>query len=131
MIRQKRARKSKQDSTYKSLLEKKVASLLPQHVSNKYETHRITYLVEHTYTPDFTINDKLFIEVKGYFRPEDRAKHLYIKEQHPEIEIVFIFADAKTKINKASKTTYADWCCKYGFRFTDVKSGIPSAWTKE
>lgn len=128
MIKKKRGRKSARTLTYRSLLEKRVSSELPPEVRKQYETHKITYEVEHVYNPDFTIHDKLFIEVKGYFRASDRAKHLHIKEQHPEIEIMFIFGDARNKIHKNSKTTYADWCEKHGFRYTDVKQGIPKEW---
>ena len=111
-------------------MEKKISLELPPDIRKNYETHKITYEVEHVYNPDWTINDTLFIEVKGYFRASDRAKHLHIKEQHPEIEIVFIFGDSNNKIHKNSKTTYADWCEKYGFRYTDLKTGIPKEWFK-
>ena len=130
MIKKKRGRRSSPDKTYRSLLEKRVASALPSKVRPNYETHTITYTVDHKYCPDWSINDCKFIEVKGYFRASDRAKHLHIKEQHPEIEVMFIFGDARNKIHKNSKTSYADWCDKYGFRYTDVKQGIPEEWFK-
>jgi NAD(P)-dependent dehydrogenase (short-subunit alcohol dehydrogenase family) len=37
-----------------------------------------------------------------------------------------LFQNSKTKISKASKTTYADWCIKYGFIFADKE--IPDDW---
>lgn len=128
MIKKKRGRKSSRDQTYRSLLEKRVASLLPPKVRKNYESHTITYTVDHKYCPDWSVSETQFIECKGYFRASDRAKHLYIKEQHPEIEVVFVFGDSNNKIHKNSKTTYADWCNKYGFKYTDVKTGIPEEW---
>lgn len=128
MIKKKRGKRSSRTPTYRSLLEKRVASLLPNDISKNYESHNITYTVDHKYCPDWSITDKRFIECKGYFRASDRAKHLYIAAQHPEIEVLFVFGDSNNKIHKNSKTTYADWCEKYGFRYTDVKKGIPEDW---
>ena len=34
----------------------------------------------------------------------------------------------KTKIGKGSKTTYADWCDRYKFEYSD--SNIPKKWFK-
>lgn len=82
----------------------------------------------HTYTPDFPLSDKVFIEVKGYFKAADRAKHLAVREQHPDKKIYFLFANSKNKLNKNSNTTYGDWCEKHGFEFADIKDGIPADW---
>jgi hypothetical protein len=121
MIKKRRVRKSGRALTFKSGLESKVASILPEKVGQAYEVHKIKYLVEHEYTPDFSINDTTFIEAKGYFRASDRSKHLAIKKLHPELTIYFVFGDAQNKLNKASKTTYADWATKYGFDYVDLK----------
>lgn len=125
--------RKKKKIVFRSKLEATVAKLLPTEVVENYERDKIYYTVDHEYRPDFTVNEKLFIEVKGYFRAADRAKHLHIKKQHPELEVYFIFGDSKNKLNKSSHTTYADWCDKYHFKYTDVKNGIPAEWftTKE
>jgi hypothetical protein len=115
-------------SRLRSLLEKRVYSVLPAKVQPNYEKHKIKYVVEHEYRPDWSISDTKFIEVKGYFRPNDRAKHLFIKKQHPEITVYFIFGDSRNKLHTRSTTTYADWCTKYGFEYCDLKSGIPQEW---
>lgn len=120
-IKRRRARKLKVESIYRSQLESRVASDLPPDILPRYETHKIKYLVEHEYTPDWSIDDTTFIEVKGYMRANDRAKHLAIKKLHPELKIVFVFGDSRNKLNKASKTTYADWCNKYQFEYCDAK----------
>ncbi|MQR02362.1 hypothetical protein [Glaciimonas soli] len=66
---------------------------------------------------------------KGRFLTADRQKHLLIKQQHPELDIRFVFSRSKTTISKTSKTTYGDWCLKYGFKYAD--KSIPDAWLKE
>lgn len=119
-------RRRKEDSTYKSSLESKVSLILPKPI--QYETEKLGYIVEHWYTPDFKINENTYIEVKGYFTASDRKKHLYIKEQHPDVTIYFLFGKSQNKLNKKSNTTYADWCNKYGFEYSDLDKGIPKKW---
>lgn len=83
----------------------------------------------HKYTPDFPVTPGLVLESKGRFLSEDRAKHLLLKQQHPDIEVRFIFTRSAAPIYKGSKTTYADWCRKHGFRFCDKR--IPQEWLDE
>lgn len=111
---------------YKSGLEERVSALLPKPV--QYETNRIPYVVEHFYKPDFKLRENVYIEAKGLFLPADRAKHLYVKEQHPEITIYFLFQDSNKKLNRSSKTTYGMWAEKYGYEYSDIKSGVPDHW---
>ena len=76
-----------------------------------YEDTFLYYDKRHRYHPDFHLTDKdIFIEVKGWFLPVDRAKHLLIKAQHPEVDIRFAFQNPNAKLRKGSKTSYADWC---------------------
>lgn len=82
-----------------------------------------------TYTPDIVLSNGIIVEVKGYFDAEDRAKHLLIKDQHPELDIRFVFQNSKKKIHKSSTTTYASWSTKHGFLFADKE--VPLDWTKE
>jgi hypothetical protein len=49
-----------------------------------------------------------------------------VKQQHPELDIRFVFTSSKSKISKNSKTTYADWCIKHGFKYSDKI--IPDEW---
>jgi len=62
------------------------------------------------YTPDFVLPNGIVIETKGVFSSEDRAKHLLIREQFPDIDIRFVFSNPNQRIGKDSKTTYAMWC---------------------
>jgi hypothetical protein len=106
-------------------------SLKNQGIDGEYEQHIITYTkpaTNHKYHPDFRLPNGIYVETKGRFLTDDRKKHLLIKEQHPELDIRFLFQNSKTKISKASKTTYADWCDKHGFKFADKI--IPEEWLR-
>jgi hypothetical protein len=93
----------------------------------EYETFKVKYVAKpKTYTPDFKLANGIIVETKGRFVPSDRAKHLLIKEQYPELDIRFVFSNSKTKLNKGSKTTYGDWCIKHGFKYADGL--IPKDW---
>ena len=92
-----------------------------------YEKETIQYdLPPAVYKPDFLLPNGVIIEVKGFFESEDRTKHLLLREQHPELDVRFIFSNSKMKIAPGSKTSYGDWCLKHGFLFSDRK--IPEAW---
>jgi hypothetical protein len=84
---------------------------------------------ERKYHPDFRLKNGIIIEAKGWFKPEDREKHLCIKYQHPELDIRFVFSNPKAKLGKRSETTYGMWCVKYGFRF--AKGFVPQEWISE
>lgn len=123
-----RPRKRK-DPTFKSGLERKIWEQLPKHAT--YEDTKLKYVVEHTYNPDFTIGPNTFIEGKGRFLSADRAKHLHIKEQHPEVKVMFLFGNSQNTLTKSSKTTYAEWCDRHGFSYADFyRDGIPKEWLK-
>lgn len=109
--------------------EKRVAlQLKAEGVPFTYETEKLRYHVSKdcAYTPDFKINDRTFIEVKGMFTSEDRVKHLLVKAQHPEADIRFLFDNASRPINKGSKTTNGAWCDKNGFLY--ATKIIPKEW---
>lgn len=115
---------------FRSGLEEKVAqSLKAKGIDPKYEQEKITYTVparKATYTPDFRLPNGIYVETKGRFVVADRQKHLFIKAQHPELDIRFVFSNSKAKISKTSQTTYAMWCEQHGFLYADKE--IPSEW---
>lgn len=117
---------------YRSGLEEDINTLLAEKkIDGEYEQHKIKYVIpatDHTYTPDFRLPNGIFVETKGRFVVEDRKKHILIRQQHPNLDIRFVFQNSKNKIRKGSKTTYADWCVKYGFIYADKV--IPDAWLK-
>lgn len=117
---------------FRSGLEEKVADQLKKSgVEFGYETTKIKYVVPesvHTYTPDFIFPNGLIVETKGRFVAADRKKHLLIQKQCPDLDIRFVFQNSKNKISKGSKTTYADWATKHGFKYADKE--IPDEWLK-
>jgi hypothetical protein len=96
-----------------------------------YEGIKIEWedLAYRTYTPDFVLHNGIIIETKGRFTAADRRKHLAIKKQHPKLDIRFVFTNSKSKLRKGAKSSYADWCIKYDFRYYDRI--IPEDWLKE
>tara|TARA_R100000278_G_scaffold40947_1_gene36087 strand:- start:169 stop:567 length:399 start_codon:yes stop_codon:yes gene_type:complete len=120
----------KRTSNYRSGLEDNVIKDLEfRKVNFKYEKRVILYFkpsTKHKYTPDIELDNGVLIEIKGFFKREDRKKHLLVKEQQPKLDIRFIFGNSKNKIYKGSKTSYADWCIKHGFKFADKI--IPKEW---
>lgn len=118
---------------HRSGLEDKIATQI-KNIENKevYEKSYLVYTVpakEHQYTPDFQLANGILIEAKGLFDVADRHKHLLIKKQYPNLDIRFVFQNPKNKIYKGSKTTYADWCEKNGFKYATKL--IPSSWFSE
>lgn len=108
------------------------AALIAAGVKPEYETIKIKYEVpsrEATYTPDFKLPNGIIVEAKGVFDTEDRQKHILIKQQHPELDIRFCFQRTSSAIYKGSKTTYADWCAKHGFRYCEKV--VPQSWIDE
>jgi|TARA_R110000822_G_scaffold270732_4_gene393605 hypothetical protein len=117
---------------YRSGLEKKLADELKAlKIKFSYESLKIEWedLAYRTYTPDFILDNGIIIESKGMFTAADRRKHLAIQRQHPKLDIRFIFENSRRKLRKGAKSTYAEWCIKYNFRYgTRV---VPEEWLKE
>ena len=95
-----------------------------------YETERLKYITESFYIPDFVVRFKdgrvIFIETKGYLRPEDKKKMRLIKQQHPKLDIRIIFQ--KNNRFKGSQTTYSDWADKMGIPWAIGE--VPKEWLK-
>ncbi len=132
---------------YRSGLEREVAKELKlANADYEYEPKdgKIEYTVPesyHKYTPDFVIKTKsgkiIIVETKGIWDSEDRRKHLLIRQQHPDLDIRFVFTRSKSRIRKGSKTTYACICSGLGrgpfkgieWKFAD--KSIPQEWLGE
>lgn len=120
--------------TWRSGLEQKIQEdLTARGVLFDYEAVKLRYTrpaTAHKYTPDFMLLDNgIIVESKGIFDVEDRKKHILLKEQHPGLDIRFVFSRSASPIRKGSKTTYATWCQQNGFQFADKL--IPQAWIDE
>lgn len=120
-------------ATYRSGLEEKIAAQLEalglQAVFEQYEVRYTIPESPHKYTPDFVLDNGIIIEGKGIFDADDRKKHVLIREQHPELDIRFVFTNSKAKLYKGSPTSYGTWCDKNKFLYADKL--IPRAWLTE
>lgn len=90
-------------------------------VEFKYESERIPYVIAGHYIPDFILSTptgKVYIETKGYLRPEAKRKMVAVKRLNPHIDLRILFY--------AHKTQYIKWATKNGFRWA-VES-IPQEW---
>jgi len=114
---------------YRSGLEDDIAKdLKDRGVNFEYEKLKVQWqlLENKTYTPDFKLPNGIIIESKGRFVQSDRKKHLIIQDQHPFLDIRFVFSNSRSKLYKGAKSTYGDWCNKHGFLYADKR--IPDEW---
>jgi hypothetical protein len=117
---------------FRSGLEKRTADFLKKRkVKFQYEEVKLKWqdLRMRTYTPDFVLSNGIIIETKGRFISSDRTKHLFVKAQHPELDIRFVFSNPRAKLYKGAKSSYGDWCDKHGFQY--ARETIPVEWLKE
>ena len=122
---------------WRSGLEESLAAYLDErNIPYQYEENKLVYTVpqrQATYTPDFYVTTRsgkvIIIETKGRFVTADRQKMLLVKEQHPDLDIRFVFSNPNTRISKKSQTTYAAWCEKHGFLY--VAKVAPEEWLNE
>jgi predicted nuclease of restriction endonuclease-like RecB superfamily len=102
---------------YRSGLEAKFqAATLAKGWTLGYEQDKIKYVVpssNHTYTPDFTVTNNVYIETKGLWTGDDRKKAVLLKQQHPDKHILYVF-QRNHGLSKKSTTTYLDWAAKNG-----------------
>ena len=127
---QKAFNKLKESKTikYRSKLEEKVADLLEGlGVSYEYEPEKLSYTIEHNYTPDFVLPNYIYLETKGYWDPADRRKVLAVKRDNPDVDLRMVFQSPFNTISKKSKTTYAQWCEKHDIPWTSFHN-IPLDW---
>jgi hypothetical protein len=101
-----------------------------------FESEKIDYIkpsTKHTYTPDFVITkgngEKMYVETKGRFLFEDAKKHLLIKEQHPELDIRFVFSSLNAKVGQSKVVTCKKWAEKHGYKY--AHKTIPDEWLRE
>ena len=88
-----------------------------------YESERIAYILARHYIPDFIIytpHGRIYIECKGYLRPEDRSKLSAVKRLNPKLDIRILFYEARDKQIK--------WAERVGFRY--AVGTIPDEWLK-
>ena len=121
---------------YRSGLEQTISNLLTaEGIEVLYETDKVYYTIPErnsSYTPDFKLPKPggfWYLETKGFWDVASRSKHRLIQQQHPTLDIRFLFSNANSKLYKGSKTTYADYCIKNNFVF--AHRHFPEEWLKE
>lgn len=115
---------------FRSGFEKTVALALTEAgVPFEFETVNIGYSLDHIYIPDFILPNGILIECKGFFRADERKKHLAIQKQYPELDIRFVFMSPTSVVGGAKKLTCAKWADRNGFLWAE--KWIPKSWTKE
>ena len=120
--------KERKNIKFRSKLEEKVADLLEGlGVSYEYEPEKLSYTIEHNYTPDFVLPNYIYLETKGYWDPADRRKVLAVKRDNPDVDLRMVFQSPFNTISKKSKTTYAQWCEKHDIPWTSFHN-IPLDW---
>lgn len=116
---------------FRSQLEQRIANDLDRRgVHYQYESLTLEYQRPPSkYTPDFVLPNGIILEAKGHLSQDDRKKMKLVKDQHPEMDIRFIFQNANNKIRKGSKTTYAAWADRWGFQWAENR--VPEEWLRE
>ena len=120
----------------RSKLELRFEEILKElEVEYGYEVTKIPYKVpesNHHYTVDWSIQNGLLIETKGYLSDHtERRKYVLLKEQHPGLDLRFVF-DNPNKLCGGTKMTHAKWAEKYEFKYCSIKDVEQvAAWIKE
>ena len=92
---------------FRSRLERKVyeLSIKGKIKGARYEAVRLPYTRVCHYKPDWILPNNIVVEIKGRFTSTDRTKHLAIKQEHPDVDVRFVF-DQDNKLSKTSATRY-------------------------
>lgn len=135
---------------FRSSLEEVIAKQLDDAgIEYDYEGIKVPYSVparEANYLADFPIRRTvIIIEGKGNFgagggfngrfsnmkenSTKERQKFALLKEQHPDLDIRFIFTRAKAPIYKGSPTTHSKWAETHGFKWAEKR--VPTEWLDE
>lgn len=120
---------------FRSLLEKRIHQRVKKRVAKNVaigiESHDIPYTLVKNYIPDLVLcfpdGRTRYIEVKGWFKPEDRTKMKAVKMCNPALDIRMVFA-ANNKLHSSSSTRYSDWCERYSIPW--AIGDVPKEWLK-
>lgn len=126
-------KRAKSNDPYRSKFEASIgASVRKRGFDERYEDEVLMYMTPpewHRYTPDWSLGNGIVVEAKGRLTQADRKKMLFVKDANPHLDIRFVFMRAANPIRKGSKTTYADWAEKNGFKWAE--GDIPTSWLTE
>ena len=94
-------------------------------VKAAYESEKIPYVIHGRYIPDFILTTKtgkkIYLECKGYLRPEHKRKMVAVKRQHTDLDLRILFYASNKKNSK--------WAIKHGFKY--AIGSIPKEWLEE
>lgn len=91
---------------------------------------KIRYNIPYFYLPDYRLPNGIYIEAKGYLRPRDRTKMRKVKEQNPDLDIRFVFQNARQRLTKSKNSEmYWQWAERLGYRWSE--GTIPLEWWRE
>lgn len=76
--------------------------------------------VHHLYMPDFFLPDNVFLEVKGHFSQEDRAKMLRVVKQNKDKRIIMVLQSPQARAT--SKLLSWEWCEKHEIEWCSIKN---------
>jgi hypothetical protein len=114
---------------YRSRLEAEVARKARSNkIPLEYEPFDIDFVQpakKRKYKPDFVLQNGVIVEVKGRLTLADRQKMVMVRDQHPELDIRFVFKTDNWLTN-AKKNKYSDWCEANGFQY--AFGAIPKSW---
>ena len=118
--------KKKKTKTRNKFEDKIFRQLKRSKVSFAYEPERLVYTITGYYLPDFVIDHpsgKIYIETKGYLRPDHKRKMVAVKKANPELDIRMVFY-----IDKYGRFKEKDirWAVKNGFPY--AIGDIPKEW---
>lgn len=130
MARRVNKRPEKRGVKYRSNFELEIGEALHRHKCEaEYEPEGVPYVIQHLYIPDWRLPNGILIEAKGRLTQFDRQKMLAVRKANSNLDIRFVFMNANNKLNKRSKTTYADWAEKNGFQWAERR--VPRDWIEE
>lgn len=91
--------------------EKKIyRQLKSSKINFKYESEKLPYILSRHYIPDFILDTplgKVYIECKGYLRPEHKSKMVAVKKQYPNKDIrILFYSENKSAIKWAKKNNF-------------------------
>ncbi|BAQ94483.1 endonuclease [uncultured phage_MedDCM-OCT-S39-C11] len=127
-------RERRKKGEFRSKLEGEISQALQQQgLDIDYEKDRFDFYLKRFYTPDFRVKGKAFdfwIEVKGYWPSSERSKMLAVIQRHPTLPIFVALQRPHMRISKTSKTSYCQWCSRYGLAWcpTPIPDDFLSAW---
>ena len=111
-------------SPLRNSFEKSIETQLKKaNVEYEYERTRLPFTISGWYIPDFTLPGPVYVEVKGYLRPETKRKMVGVRKSSPTADIRFVF---QTREGTKSGRSYARWAEKNGFKYAFER--IPEDW---